>query len=128
MGQFGPHLSWEQGTPSRAMRCRCARVRPRPPRITPCQGHPRDKQEEVESAPGPSIDLVRAGGFSQSDPLAEQGYCRDCDTRDERGNAGKRQHVIEEIGLHGISPEQGDPANTTRGDWYFGSTVSGCCW
>src|SRR5262249_26075563 len=51
------------------MRYRCARVRPRPPRITPCQGHPRDKQEEeVVSAPGPSIDLVRAGGFSQSDP------------------------------------------------------------
>ena len=50
-----------------------ARVRPRPPRITPCQGHPRDKQEEVESAPGPPIDLVRAGGFSQSDPPSRTG-------------------------------------------------------
>src|SRR5262249_9489143 len=46
-------LSWERGTPSRAMRCRFARVRPTPE--TPRQGYPRDKQKEVVSAPGPSV-------------------------------------------------------------------------
>ena len=84
------------------MRYRWARVRPRPPRIT----HPRDKQEEVESAPGPSI-WYGPGASPSRTPLAEQGYCRDCDICDERGNAGKRQHVIEEIGLHGILPNRG---------------------
>src|SRR5262245_37221788 len=109
MGQFGPHLFWEQGTPSRGHALSLGEGAPPPPKDHTCQGHPRDKQEEVESAPGPSIDLVRAGGFSQSVPLAEEGYCRDCDTCDERGNAGKRQHVIEEIGLHGILPNRGTP-------------------
>src|SRR5262249_28086917 len=66
------------------------------------------RSEEVESAPGPSI-WYGPGATPSRTPLAEQGYCRDCDTCDERGNAGKRQHVIEEIGLHGILPNRGTP-------------------
>src|SRR5262249_23931195 len=54
-------FSWEPGTASRGMRCRCARVRPAPD-TTP-QGPPRDKQEEAVNAPGLSIDPARAGGL-----------------------------------------------------------------
>src|SRR5262249_57634170 len=62
-----PGLIFQRERPSRGMRYRCARVRPVP--LTTPEGPPRDKQEEVVSAPGPSIDLARAGGAFTHPPL-----------------------------------------------------------
>src|SRR5262245_39637762 len=53
-------FSWEPGTPSRGMRCCCARVRPAPD-TTP-KGHLATSKKKV-NAPGPSIDPARAGGL-----------------------------------------------------------------
>src|SRR5262249_26075562 len=120
-----------QGTSSRGHALSLREGAPPPPKDHTLSGPPSRQARRRSSERPRSVHRSGTGrGLLpvRPPPPAEQGYCRDCDTCDERGNAGKHQHVIEEIGLHGISPEQGDPANTTRGDWYFGSTVSGCCW
>src|SRR5262249_13654294 len=62
---FVPRFDFSAGTPLAGHALSLSEGAANPPLTTP-EGSPRDKQEEVVSAPGPSIDVARAGGLYAS--------------------------------------------------------------